>query len=164
MNIIAYGPPSSDKPYIPKMVILEDGSKKFEIEVSEAHHGGQQFAFLDDGSFGEVKDPETEVLDAPRHIPDGHWFAVLDDGSFEFFEAAKREEWAAKKASEVVLSARVPKADPLATLSSLRAAAALVNVPFSDLLAAIQLFGEKTKSSGSLYEIFILMRAKGGVL
>lgn len=164
MNIVAYGPPSSDKPYIPKMVILEDGSKMFEIEASEAHHGGQQFAVLEDGSFGEVKDPETEVLGSPRHIPDGHWFAVLEDGSFESFDATKSGEWAAKKASEIVLSAQTSKSDPLATLSSLRAAAALVKIPFSDLLAAIHLFGEKTKSTGSLYETFILMRAKGGVL
>lgn len=140
MKVMAYGPVSLDKPYIPKIAIFEDGSKRTES--------------------GELIECETNILITPYDLPDGCWFAVLKDGSFESFHVEKSGEWAARKASEIILSVRTSTSmDPLDRLSSIRAAAALVKAPLTDLLTAVSLFGGE-----SLHEAFIRMRAKGGRL
>jgi len=138
MKITAHGPPSSNKPYVPKIVVLDDGSKNY---------------------LSDPQDFDTESLENPVDVPDGHWFSVLEDGSVETFPIEQVSTWSAKKASEIILQVQGPGilGDPLRRLSLLHAAAALVGVPLNDLLMAIRHFeGE----SESIYEAFVRMKAK----
>ena len=138
MKIVACGPPS-DKPYIPKMAILEDGSKVFK-----------------DNSL----DCETEQLITSFELPDKHWFAVLSDGLTETFPVEKTKEWTANKATEIVSNTMNQSGDPLKRLANISAAAALIGISISELLSALSHF--KNSVDDSLYEAFVRMQEKGG--
>jgi hypothetical protein len=133
MRIISFGPASGDRPYIPTVAILEDGSKTSELDCP------------------------MENFASPIDVPDGYWFAILENNSVEVFPSETSKEWAAKKASEIILRASTSNGDPLGRLASIRSAASLIGIPISDLLIAISRFGGE---SNSLYESFIKMREK----
>jgi len=137
MRIISYGPKSSDRPHIPKLATLEDGSK-----------------------IGEPRECLMEDFPSPVDIPDGSWFAILEDNSVEFFPDGTSKEWAAKKAMDIVSSVTVSTGDPLGRLAALRSAASLVGISLSDLLSALSHFGG---GSESLYESFIRMQESGKI-
>lgn len=123
---------------MPKLAILEDGSKVFK------HHS---------------LDCETEQL-TPFELPDKHWFAILSDGLAEIFPVEKTKEWAANKATEIISNTMNQLGDPLKRLADINTAAALIGISISELLSALSHF--KNSDDDSLYEAFVRMQEKGG--
>lgn len=139
MKIVSFGPLSFQRPYIPKYIYFDDGSR-----VSE---------------FDDSSDESTEILKTPVDLPDDLWIAIMEDGSVETFPRGKSKEWAAKKASEMISSVMAPTGDPLGRIEVIKQAASLVGISIHELMAAVVHFGDKNTS---LEESLLLMQEKGG--
>lgn len=142
MKILSFGPPSSQRPYVPKYVYSED-SLCFE-------DGSMQLC-------SQTRRVSSEYLTTPIDLPPDHWIAILEGGSVETFPREKSKDWAIKKAIEMVSSVMEPTGDPLGRIEVIQQAATLIGMPIQELVEAVSHFGGKDVS---LEEAFLRMQEK----
>ena len=127
---------SLDKPYRPKIAILEDDSKLSESGLLDKSI--VEFLYID-------------II--PFELSSDSWFVVNDDGSTETYIKSNAAEFLSNLAEKLVKETiSKVKEDPLKRLSVLRAASQLLGLSIVDLMASVQAHREPGETIVEAFE------------